>query len=97
MESVSRWFKVERGIKQGDPFLPKAFTALLEELFRKIEWKNRGLLLNNDVINELRFADDIVLISENQENLRTMMVDVFRESATVESAINKQRKNEDNV
>jgi hypothetical protein len=80
MEEYSRWFKVGRGIKQGDPFSPKAFNAVLERIFRKVEWQNRGLRLDNVELCELRFADDVVLMSSNEADLVRMMSEVFDES-----------------
>jgi hypothetical protein len=80
METYSRWFKIERGIKQGDPFSPKAFNAALERIFKKINWQNRGLKIDKTMICELRFADDVVLISDNEQNIASMMSDVFQES-----------------
>jgi hypothetical protein len=80
MEEYSRWFKVGRGIKQGDPFSPKAFNAVLERIFRNVQWKSCGLRLDDVEICELRFADDVVLMSSNEDDLCKMMSNVFHES-----------------
>jgi Reverse transcriptase (RNA-dependent DNA polymerase) len=80
METFSRWFKIKRGIKQGDPFSPKAFNSALEKIFSKINWENRGLKMGNLVLSELRFADDVALLSDNEKDLISMMKEVFIES-----------------
>lgn len=81
MESYSRWFKIERGIKQGDPFSPKAFNSALQKIFDKIKSGNRGIKINNNLeLAELRFADDVVQFSEDQTNLEEMMGLLFKES-----------------
>jgi Reverse transcriptase (RNA-dependent DNA polymerase) len=80
METFSRWFKIGRGIKQGDPFSPKAFNSALQKVFSKINWENRGINIGSSVLSELRFADDVAVLAENENDLISMMSDVFRES-----------------
>jgi hypothetical protein len=80
MEKHSRWFKVGRGIKQGDPFSPKAFNAVLERIFRNVQWNGHGFRLDNAELCELRFADDVVLMSNNEAGLCKLMSNVFQES-----------------
>ena len=55
---------VEKGVKQGDTISPKLFTACLETVFRKLNWKS-GADINGEQLNHLRFADDVVLIAED--------------------------------
>ena len=31
-------FKLETGVRQGDPIWPKLFTSLLEDIFRSMNW-----------------------------------------------------------
>lgn len=57
--------KIERGVRQGDPISPKIFIAVLESAIRELDWKKYGLYMHGKRINHLRFADDIVLVSEN--------------------------------
>jgi hypothetical protein len=40
-------FRLERGVKKGDPISPKLFTCLLEHVFRILNWSNKhGLNIN---------------------------------------------------
>ena len=59
-------FKMERGVRQGDSISPKLFDAVLEDIFRRLNWENRGVKINGNRLNHLRFADD----SDNIRNCR---------------------------
>lgn len=80
MEIYSKWFKINRGIKQGDPFSPKSFNSALQQIFSKIDWSNKGIKIGSIELPELRFADDVDAISDDENKLTTMMNDIFTES-----------------
>lgn len=80
MEKTGEPFSINRGVKQGDPISPNLFTALLEHIFRQIDWKNMGINVNGEYLNNLRFADDIVILSENHRDLEYMINSLDRES-----------------
>ena len=58
-------FVIKRGRKQGDPLSPNLFNAVLEKACRELEWEEYGIMVDGKRLNNLRFADDIVLISES--------------------------------
>lgn len=57
-------FKIQRGVRQGDTISPKLFTTLLEYMFKNIELEGLGINIDGKDLNHLRFADDIILISD---------------------------------
>lgn len=59
--------KIEPGVRQGDTLSPKLFIATLEYAFKFFDWDNKGVTIDGEQLNNLRFEDDIVLISDNQE------------------------------
>ena len=83
--------KIEKGVRQGDTISPKLFTACLEGIFRELNWENKGLNINGEFFNHLRFADDIVLISETAEDLQEMVSDLNKESLKVGLKMNKSK------
>lgn len=80
LESIGEEFPVERGVRQGDPISPKIFSAVLEMIFRNLNWKNKGLNINGENLSHLRFADDLILFSENPKTLETMLQELATES-----------------
>ena len=61
-------FKIERGVRQGDPISPKLFTSLLEDIFQELDWESKyGIKLNGFRLTNLRFADDVVLFAKTHK------------------------------
>ncbi|CAH2091439.1 unnamed protein product [Euphydryas editha] len=83
LESLGEPFKIERGVRQGDPLSPKLFSAVLENVFRKLDWEGYGLRIDGRKLNHLRFADDIVLFEENPSKLQKMIDELNNESNNV--------------
>ena len=57
-------FRIQRGVRQGDTISPKLFTTLLQYMFKNIDLEGLGINIDGKDLNHLRFADDIVLISD---------------------------------
>ena len=67
-------FRIERGVRQGDVISPKLFTAVLQYMFKKMNIEdNMGININEEDLNHLRFADDIVIISDCINKARKML------------------------
>lgn len=69
----SKPFKIERGVRQGDTISPKLFTCVLEYIFKTLSWEEKGISINGTKLHHLRFADDIVLISDCLHETREMI------------------------
>ncbi|CAF4744203.1 unnamed protein product [Pieris macdunnoughi] len=91
METLGKTFKIERGVRQGDPLSPKLFSAVLENIFRKLEWNEFGLNIDGRKLHLLRFADDIVLFEENPHKLGEMIQDLNKESEKVGLKMNTSK------
>ena len=79
MEENSREIKIGRGIKQGCCLSPKQFNGALQRVFQKLDWQQLGVKIDGKMLNEIRFADDVVLISQNKQELADMMTNLFEE------------------
>ncbi|XP_062532931.1 uncharacterized protein LOC134201702 [Bombyx mori] len=88
-ERTGEEFPIERGVRQGDPISPKLFSAVLEMIFRDLEWNaNNGLNINGENLNHLRFADDLILFSECPKRLEEMLQQLSDQNAKAGLSIN---------
>lgn len=88
LEKMGKEIKIDRGVRQGDPLSPKLFTAVLQEIFRKLEWDQYGININGEQLTHLRFADDIILFATTKEHIQNMVVDLDRESRMMGLSMN---------
>lgn len=83
LETKGDEIKIERGVRQGDPLSPKIFIAVLECIFRNLNWERKGISLEGCNLNHLRFADDIVLVAETAKELEELIRQLNNESTKV--------------
>lgn len=91
LEKKGDSFKIEKGVRQGDPLSPKLFCAVLEMIFRRFEWESMGLNIDGRKITHLRFADDIVLFAKTSGDLNTMLNELASESEKVGLKLNPDK------
>ena len=70
---TTEWFGTLQGVRQGDNLSPTLFNIFLNDLAREIKDMGLGVSLDDINIPILLYADDIVLISENEPNLQKML------------------------
>jgi hypothetical protein len=80
LETIGEEFPIKRGVRQGDPISPKLFSAVLEMVFRNLDWRNKGLNINGENLSHLRFADDLIIFSESPKALELMLQQLADES-----------------
>jgi len=93
LENKGAEFRVRNGVKQGDQLSSNIFNSVLEEIFKKLDWSEKGIKVDERYLNNLRFADDIVLISSNSSEIQEMLQDLENESIEggLEMNLRKQR------
>lgn len=88
----SKTFRITRGTKQGDPISPPLFNAVLEEVMSKLgkKWSQRrmGIKVETDdgsfrYLQELRFADDLLLLARTRKDAMRMLEDLSAEASKV--------------
>lgn len=55
---------------------PKPFTIILEHAFKDFKWDTKGVRIDDKQLNHLRFADNVVLITRNQDEVENMLIDL---------------------
>ena len=77
------WFQIGKGVRQGCILSPCLFN-----LYREYIMRNAGLYIswNQDCgrnINNLRYADDTILMAESEEELKSLLMKLKEESEKV--------------
>ena len=68
------YFDCPLGVKQGDTISPTLFSIFINDLAKELKDSNLGVSLNeNLIVSTLLYADDIVLLADNEENLQSML------------------------
>ena len=63
------YFPITCGVKQGDNLSPTLFSMFLNDLATGIKELNLGVDVDGCNVSILLYADDIVLIAPNENNL----------------------------
>ena len=75
----SSTFSIKRGVRQGCILSPSLFNVYTENIFKAFE-NLPGIKMFGEYINNLRYADDTVLLAESGEELQALVDAVKEES-----------------
>ncbi|GFO12177.1 endonuclease-reverse transcriptase [Plakobranchus ocellatus] len=65
---ISEAFEIRGGVRQGDPISPKLFITVIEQVFKEADVKY-GINIDGEYLRDLRFADDVALCTEKEEEM----------------------------
>ena len=87
------WFQIGKGVCQGCILSPCLFNSYAEYIMRNAGLKEAqaGITIARRNINNLRYADDITLMAENEEELKSLLMKVKEESEKVGLKLNIQK------
>ena len=84
------WFQIGKGVCQGCILSPCLFNLHAEFIMRYagLEEAQAGIKIAGRDINNLRFADDTILMTESEEELKSLLMKVKEESEKVSLKLN---------
>ena len=79
------WFQIGKGVCQGCILSPCLFNLCAEYIMRNagLEETQAGIKIAGRNINNLRYADDTILITESEEELKSLLMKGKEESKKV--------------
>lgn len=89
-EKISDKIRIEKGVRQGDTLSPVLFTAAIEEIFKRIT-SSIGININGQVLSNLRFADDIILFANTEDELQELLKELNEEGKKDGMKLNKKK------
>ena len=76
------WFQIGKGVCQGCILSPCLFNFSAEYIMRNagLEEAQAGIKIAGTNINNLRYADDTILMAESEEELKSLLMKVKEET-----------------
>ena len=87
------WFQIGKGVCQGCILSPCLFNLYAEYSMRStgLDEAQSGIKIARRNINNLRYADDTILMAESEEELKSLLMTVKEESEKVGLKLNIQK------
>ena len=90
---MTDWFQIGKGVCQGCILSPCLFNLYAEYIMRNagLDEAQAGIKIARRNINNLRYAGDTSLMTENEEELKSILMNVKEESEKVDLNLNIQK------
>ena len=87
------WFQMRKGVHQGCIVSPCLFNLYAEYIMQNagLDEAQLGIKIAGRNINNLRYADDTILLAESEEKLKSLLMKVKEESEKVGLKLNIQK------
>ena len=79
------WSQIGEGVRQGYILSPCLFNLYAEYIMRNagLEEAQAGIKIAGRNINNLRYADDITLMAESEEEIKSLLMKMQKESGNL--------------
>ena len=86
------WFQIGKGVHQACILSPCLFNLYAEYIMRNagLEQAQAGIKISRRNINNLRYADDTILMAQSEEELKSLLMKVKEESEKVGLKLNRK-------
>ena len=71
--TLTDWFDCATGVKQGCTLSPTLFSIFANDLVHEINDLDLGIVVGDKKVSILMFADDIVLVTDSEDSLQTLL------------------------
>ena len=87
------WFQIGKGVCQGCVLSPCLFNLYAEYIMQnaRLDEAQAGIKIAGRNINNIRYADDTTLMTENKEEFKSLLMKVKEESEKVGLKLNIQK------
>ena len=87
------WLQIRKEVRQGCILSPYLFNLYAEYIMRNagLEEAQAGIKIAGRNINNLRYADDTILMAESKEELKSLLMKVKEESEKIGLKLNIQK------
>ncbi|VDI32657.1 Hypothetical predicted protein, partial [Mytilus galloprovincialis] len=72
-DTLTDWFSCNSGVRQGDNLSPTLFSIFINDLVQEVKDLDLGVSIGNSNVSILLYADDIVLVSPNENDMQAML------------------------
>ena len=93
VHGTTDWFQIGKRVRQGCMLLPCLFNLFAEYILwnARLDEAQAGIKISGRNINNLRYADNITLMEESKEELKSLLMKVKEESEKVGLKFNIQK------
>ena len=90
---TTNWFQIGKGVRQGCILSPCLFNLYAEYIMQnsRLDETQAGIKTAGRNINNLKYADDTILMAESKEELKSCLIKVKEESEKAGLKLNIQK------
>ena len=90
---MTEWFQIRKGVRQSCILSPCLFNFYAEYIMRnaRLDEAQAGIKIAGRNISNLRYADDTILMSESEEELKSLLMKVKEECENFGLNLNIQK------
>ncbi len=70
---ISEWFDISSGVQQRDSVYPTLSVLYINYLIKEVRKLNIGVKVGEELVSIFAFADDIVIITNSEEELQQIL------------------------